>query len=693
MSSEWRTTAEHDQQRFADLLGNRTWDRFSMPSDGDELSKKIAFALLGPPSDENDNKTFGYSPEEFEKVIEIKEKCIEYCQMQEGYDDSVCVAFIFVCAYHSDWGSTMTPLIRVKKNFVTDIRNSYFIDPCGTVYNTWEEYLEENIFDGWWICVPLGAVYSEDEKVKVEFIDQSSRALGAQNDVYNTNKRAFKNTEVMMSFFLDPVSVARAMTVVRAAVKAPGVAYGAGQSVCEQVDHSNHDESICLLDSEERALSVSRIAIFKSLIKLSEKDEVTPLDVLQLTAFIFFFTHSELSFKAASTLIKDVQDKKLSEKRQNLEPEEQKLFDIMLKGYQEMVTPGTVRKLHGNKEFIRELIRIGNLPEYFSNFSLVAGTLLNINKNLDIDPKAYFQMTSEQRDLILKQSQDLQNGKITHAQFDDNVGAISKDYRIRFEHQRQEARKKIQEAFQVGDVSEIVVAGERIFENLQPHELDRLDEVFTKAGKEYNPDRIEVGKVMGDILKCKNADDYTAVMEYFIRNLEKNAEELWDNNPNPIMAPGVSVEEHYFKIIAEEFLFDENKKMTMVEEFIKLREGCDAANNSGFPRFGGASTAANHYDKHHYFPCVDPIKRLPHERYFEIAREMTTWQNVDVNKPTWTQEGNLIRYTFVSLKYGATAVWFESLADGTSVIATLFRNNKLKGKSRLYSTVLKRPVN
>jgi len=33
-----------------------------------ELSKKIAFALLGPPRDENDNLTSGYSSNEWEKV-------------------------------------------------------------------------------------------------------------------------------------------------------------------------------------------------------------------------------------------------------------------------------------------------------------------------------------------------------------------------------------------------------------------------------------------------------------------------------------------------------------------------------------------------------------------------------------------------------------------------------------------------
>jgi hypothetical protein len=50
--SEWRATAEQEQQCIASLLGDRTWDKFSMPNDDQQLSKKIAFALLGLPRDE-----------------------------------------------------------------------------------------------------------------------------------------------------------------------------------------------------------------------------------------------------------------------------------------------------------------------------------------------------------------------------------------------------------------------------------------------------------------------------------------------------------------------------------------------------------------------------------------------------------------------------------------------------------------
>jgi hypothetical protein len=489
---------------WADFLGDQTEEKFLMPRDGNKLSKKIAFAMLGPPREENNTKTFGYSSEEWEKVTKINEKCIEYGEMQDG---TVCVNFVCVCACKSlgsSWTWTIVPLIQVKNNTRSNLQNSYFINPCGIVYNAWKDCMEEEIYDNFVICVP-SAAYSDDEKLPVESHDQSSIA------------------------------------------------------------------------------------------------------------------------------------NKLLEFRQKLEPEQQKVFDIMLKAQRDMVTPGTHCIMHGNKKLFRELKDIEDHQEYFSHFSPGPGTQLNINQNLDIDAKAFFQMTSQQRDVILEQSQDLKNEKITYAQFDKQVVAICREYRITFEHQRQEARKSIQEAFQVEDVSEIVIAGKRIFENIRPHDLDRLHQVCKQAGKNYNPHCIKLAKEMADIFKCENVTEFAAVMEYFIRKLDETVMKLREKNCNPIRPPGVKLKDHYLNIAASELMSDENKKNAMIFEFNEKRKHCSEANNSGFPRFRNSSAATNHYDKHCNLPLVDPEKNLSPERYFEIAREMATGQNVDEEKLIWTQ--------------------------------------------------------
>ena len=47
--------------------------------------------------------------------------------------------------------------------------NSYFIDHVGRVYTDWSNFLNENIFDRWLICVPKKGIYSDaTEEVEIE---------------------------------------------------------------------------------------------------------------------------------------------------------------------------------------------------------------------------------------------------------------------------------------------------------------------------------------------------------------------------------------------------------------------------------------------------------------------------------------------------------------------------------------------
>ena len=123
----------------------------------------------------------------------------------------------------------------------------------------------------------------------------------------------------------------------------------------------------------------------------------------------------------------------------------------------------------------------------------------------------------------------------------------------------------------------------------------------------------------------------------------------------------------------------------MINDFNSLRGQCDVANGSEYPRFGNSFfvAAVKHYDKHPDFPRVDPNNNLSTERYFSIAREMTSGQSVE--RPIWTQDGASLSYKFTSAEYGAMAVRFDNLANGTSVIATLMKNNQVTGDPRLYN--------
>lgn len=725
---EWEKTALVNQQNFAYSLGNRTWEKYSIPDQEEYLWKKIAFAIAGPPTSEDSSKKYGYTADQQEKINDLKEKCIDYCKKQDWND--VYVAFLFVCAYKSEKEQTTVPLIKVKFGDGKKAKCSYFFDHCGRFYNGWDNFLNENIFDGWWICVPTDAEYSftEQNEVDVKFYDQTSRgevlrAVDKVSTITNIATSVTMTAGLIMTFFPPTAPIGVATVWSSTLVGAPGAVYGTGRSIGTLVDRSRHEQSINPFSSGEAracwlttaasalsvgtmastkmltstakagalagagtrafctalsvtAMSVSGIGIANSVYELSKKDEVTGLDILQLSTSIFFFTHSAVNFKTASTIIKEAQNETIMAHRETLKSDDQKaVFDQMRQAKQEMVEPGKLREMHGNKDFILELKVIENKQEFFSHFQLVQNQQVSVNGELVIHPKAFLQMTLEERTIILKNSNDLSNGKITIEQFNKNVSGIRKEYRIHFETERINAVNKMENVFKntlnVDSMTDVKVGGKNVFENMQPHEIDRMNQVFTQAGKNYDPTRIQVGMEMANQSGCTSVTEVAAAVEYYNRQLDNKVSALRKQNPNPSRPPGMKAKDFYFKQVAKEFLNNPQVRETAVNDFQTLRRNCDAV-NTGHPRFGNSFAAANHYDKHPHFPKIDPNNNISPKRYFEIATEMC---GSPMKNPKWTQDGSSLTCKFTSEKYGAVAVRFDNLSNGTSVIATLMTDD------------------
>jgi Domain of unknown function (DUF4781) len=712
MSDSWRDDARRKQQDLGTALGDRVWDKFSMPSDEKYLWNRIAIAFSG--SVEKHKK------EEREKITELKDKCIAYCDKTEQNRGDVYIAFIFVCA---NKGSTnaIFPLIRVKKDDGTNIKNSYFIDHCGRVYKKWTDFLNENVFDGWWICVPTNAEYtfSDDGSVQIEFYDQTKRGdvlreLDTVSTITGLTTTVTMVAGICMSFF-PPTALVGACTVAASSiVGAPAATYGAGRSVGNLIDRGRHDQSINPFASSEAraswlttaasvlsfstigssailsstakagklansatrvfcttlnvtALSVNGLGVINGVYEVIKKDEPTPMDILQLTTSLLFFTHSVVSFKTASTIIKDAQKERLAQYRAQVSEEGKGAFDHLHKARQEMYEPGKVREMHGNREFIRDLKQIKNVNDFFKAFQLTPGNQLNVNNELVLDGKAFLQMKEKERGFILEQTKKLREGKINIQEFNRNVEGIRKDYRITFERGRQLALERLNETFG-GNVKEFEVNGKKIFENIKPHEIDRMSDVMRNAGKNYDTDRIKVAKVMAEKMGCKNVTEYAAATEYALRQIDNKATEL-KNNPNIVKPKNMKDKVFFFQEAANEVLNNKAVQDGMIAEFRKLQVRCDAA-NQGPIRFGNSMAAANHYDKHPHFPQIDPCNPVSPERYFAIATEMCS---EPMNNPVWTQDGQSLMCKYVSEKYGALAVRFDNLPNGTSVIATLMK--------------------
>lgn len=119
---------------------------------------------------------------------------------------------------------------------------------------------------------------------------------------------------------------------------------------------------IMFLVVQTGSLTVNGIGIVHGLAVLidkSERNELTPLDVFQFSASVLFFTNAAISFRTASTIIKEVQHDVISSHREGLSKDARKLFNKQtgkLRGRDEM---------HGNAKVVKRLNRIENSKDLY----------------------------------------------------------------------------------------------------------------------------------------------------------------------------------------------------------------------------------------------------------------------------------------------------------------------------------------
>jgi len=365
-------------------------------------------------------------------------------------------------------------------------------------------------------------------------------------------------------------------------------------------------------------------------------------------------------------------------------------------------------RMHGSADFIRSVKHIDNQQEFFqalgadgnSKFKFDRRGQVNLNNELIIHPKAFIQIEETQRMKILEYSSDLMNKKITVEQFNTSVSQIQKQNRIVFENQRKSAYSKISKSFGVTRVEDFNINGRKIFSNLKPDEIDRLDNVLQYSAKNYDENCIHICIEFAKSVECKSIEDFCAALEYIVRQMNKEVSDRINANPNPQRPSNVKAKDFYTEQVYKEFKISSNGKLAGLKAaFDQLQNECHKADNKGFPQFGNKMAAANHYDKHHDdFRTIDPKNSLKIdtnnplsvEEYFRVAREMTSMPVTPENSKI-TQNGASVCITYED-KYNndkscVTAIRYDNLADGQKVIATLMLVNK-KGVTNISSFII-----
>lgn len=722
--SDWKKNSISQQENISNCLCQSIWDEFDIHNDEIYLFQKIATSIFGNALKQQDD--LGLPDEKKALVNDILRKCV----IHSSHKEKIRIAFIFVFIYRNEEAQTCVPLIRVMsktpKQSVKDTPNNVFVDHLGRVYENFNHYKETNTWDKSWLCIPKFGYYTSD--LEVSILNQSSRgkvvqAIDKVSTVTSIASSCVMLGGAVMCFFPPTAPIGMTLVTASSITGAPSAVYGVGRSVGSIVDRKIHEQNIGLKDAEARqcwltvatgivavgtitsarflansaragklvststrafctglnvgSVSLSGISVLNAAFEMSKKDEVTNLEIFQFCTSILFFTHSVVSFKTASTIIKEAQRSEIMEMRKGVSPEHQEKYDAYLQGAKESFAEEFLKnkkpsEMKGQAKFIREMKKIDNLNDFYNHFEIDRSGQFYINKELTIHPRAFVQLSESDKNKLLRLSKQLNEKTINIDDFNKSMKKLIKTGGIRADQHRAAAQEYLKEKFNVDNLSDIKV-GNEVLREPKPHEIDRLENVVKHSFHDGDKDYLKVVEKMAEKMNANNIDDYCAAGEYIGRKVDLEVKNRMKQNPNP-PRDGGKAKEFYKTQIVNELMADDAKFNQIVDSFSDLCVDCEQQ-NVGNPKFNSPMTAANHYDKHPYFPKVDPRNNLSSKQYFDIAQKMAKGPISDVK---WTQDGSTLRCTFLSKDFEAMCITYQNLSDGKVVIATLYAKDDVE---------------
>ncbi|XP_063702262.1 uncharacterized protein LOC134832222 [Culicoides brevitarsis] len=660
-----------------------------------KLFQKISYAIYGAPKDES--ATCGLNEKEQELVNEIMIKCMKHSVSRE-YVDFAC---IFVSIFLTEETQIVVPLFRVRsieEESKDKIKDCKFIDHYGRVYDSFDIYKEDNTWDKAYLCFPKDGYYTE----KQEFVFHDQQTRGSFNAFIEkasivTGVGATVGTVggLVMTLFPATAPIAATVMTCSAFVGAPGAIFGTGKSIATLVDRVKHEKSINFSDSEARscwlmtatsAISVGTLASTRILVAASrggnlvsgwaragvtglmganvtlsganflnmtynlyEKneagEEITRLEIFQLTTSFFFFTHSAVNFKTANSIVKDIHGQEAESLRMSINKKSQKYFDEMQKAYKETVKPGKFSELEGQAQFVREMIKIDDLKGFYKQIQMTPDRQFRINKEYTMSARKFVTLTNEQRSNIMTNSQQLNSGKISLEQFIQNTQNIRKEVRIRSDRETMEAATNLKEKYGI-DVKKFKINGKN--HKLSPAEIHELHNLY----KNVDVETISYAKEFADN-NANTPNEYNNAVKYAIRNIESKVDQLENQSKQ-------KATQEIVKNLRETNELDSAFKSSCKEY----------ESNSSKVKFCNSKSAANHFDKHGQKFGNDPEAM---KAYNETAAKLMKSNPTD---EVWTPDGEGVKKTYQV--DGEKCVTFTEMKNGKlgeEVVLTLYKKN------------------
>jgi hypothetical protein len=430
------------QQHMLDMLGNRDYDSF----DHDELKylkEKVAFAFHGPPQTLN-----GYDRKQNKKTDYIFEVIMKQNNLIAKWKDRVIISFIYMCTeplpeekqklakkypdYNPSCDFTLLPIfvLRKCKNSTNPCR--VIIDNVGRVYQTWNDFLDENKLPECEMIFPKNGRYQADANGNVILDKQLSPACNVSAsillaaDVATTVgglaaggiffAAAFIPTVAAVPFLLPAAGVTGLVTG----------AYALGRSGYNLYDKYKHGENLSFWESSEaRAAYINIVAgslgfvgaganvMMSNLISQGfnvgngaraamntvnvinlgasgvglanssydvfkqwwdDNETPSPLTIIQLSASVLFFGQAVYNFRTANMVVEETQARELRDYNDSLRSNRhRKTFSKLIK---ETIRQNDGNVQRGQADVISTIKNIQNKDEVFA-------TLTRANKDMN----------------------------------------------------------------------------------------------------------------------------------------------------------------------------------------------------------------------------------------------------------------------------------------------------------------------
>jgi hypothetical protein len=557
---KWKESAAEVIKSYYQSFRGSQWDAYVIGSEDEKLLQaKICFAIFGPPTVAEAKEIWeGYNSEQQESAKQILETILEVNKKAKPNSEKVLTRSIIVMCKQEEI-EFMIPLFAVLTGgdpFDATSPRCY-IDNQRRTYSSWEDWKANNTLPMLKCAFPRFGFYSCSKACRYEFDpDKDPEIAFETSPACNVMSRIFGTTDTVAaitSLGCGVVAVASMMTPVApfiltaSAVGGIGSAsYGAGRAGYRIVDKGKHGESMTDLESWTLYFSLAAMPLhiassvvnanlvkgavvngrtFTSSIRMGatilnfstlgvdsimiglglsnmidkyKKDQLNPLDILQFSMSVFFFTNTLMKPQVASKIIQNAQETHIQNyANQMTDAETQATFKKFLadnKG------DGTITD---NSKIIRTINRITDPNEVFLGLKDASSLKIGGRKGKTL-------LVSDQKTSVYRvRSKDLSFVKIVTQGTEITQGANSVNI-----------QKGVKKCMNNINASSIEVNGVKIFDNLDDRMKSRVNKTIGGAAGKNEQIVLKAVELAQD-MNLNNTEDVLSMIEIISAKLKK----------------------------------------------------------------------------------------------------------------------------------------------------------------------------